>query len=180
MTESFLTPKSSLTPLAAGSMVMVFTNILSQMFGYDPALIGLILSFLASGLAFKVIKINYKSIVCWVFNAFTIFSIAVGSSSLSNFAVKKELEVENSYGDISEDMGGGYYHNNNEDGGEYYTGDIDPWEYEYPEEGSYEDEMYEEENLSSGIVSGNEIGGVPMEENLNKEYLQSIFGKPWF
>ena len=77
----FLSPKASLTPAAAGAIVLLITNTLGAVFGLPQAWTALALSGLIGLLivarfqATFVIRAGY-----WVVNSLTIFAIALGTN----------------------------------------------------------------------------------------------------
>jgi len=77
----FLSPTGSLTPAAAGAIVLLITNTLGAAFGLPRALTALVLSAIIGALIVARFKATFVArLGYWLVNSLTIFAIALGAN----------------------------------------------------------------------------------------------------
>jgi hypothetical protein len=78
--RDFLNPNSMMTPGLAGGMTMLVTNAVCQHFPFEPAQVGLALSFLFGLLVLATSAPMWKRLVYYLLNSLIIFCVAAGAS----------------------------------------------------------------------------------------------------
>src|SRR5512145_856910 len=79
----FLSPTGSLTPAAAGAIVLLITNTLGAAFGLPRALTALVLSAIIGALIVARFKTTFVArLGYWIVNSLTIFAVAVGANGV--------------------------------------------------------------------------------------------------
>jgi hypothetical protein len=79
----FLSPTGSLTPAAAGAIVLLITNTLGAAFGLPRALTALVLSAIVGALIVARFKTTFGArLGYWIVNSLTIFAVALGANGV--------------------------------------------------------------------------------------------------
>ena len=78
--SDFLSPTGSLTPAAAGAIVLLITNTLGAVFGLPRALTALVLSAIIGALIVAKFQAPFLArLGYWLVNSLTIFAVALGA-----------------------------------------------------------------------------------------------------
>ena len=81
----FLSPTGSLTPAAAGAIVLLITNTLGAAFGLPRALTALVLSAIVGALIVARFKTTFGArLGYWIVNSLTIFAVALGANGVKD------------------------------------------------------------------------------------------------
>ena len=79
--SDFLSPTGSLTPAAAGAMVLLIANTLGAVFGLPRAPTALVLSAIIGALIVAKFRATFLArLGYWVVNSLTIFAVALGTN----------------------------------------------------------------------------------------------------
>ena len=79
--SDFLSPTGSLTPAAAGAIVLLIANTLGAVFGLPRAVTALVLSAIIGALIVARFRTTFLArLWYWIVNSLTIFAVALGAN----------------------------------------------------------------------------------------------------